>query len=79
MTDKCMRRKLLRHEVLFDASLLQGPGADYVDLNLKISSDEIYFSPKVQHMINAANLASCLFNDIYSFPKVRQHSKDYVC
>ncbi|CAM6119980.1 unnamed protein product [Calypogeia fissa] len=49
--------------------MLLGPGADFVDKNFQISSDEIYFSETVQHLLLVSNLGSCLFNDIYSFPK----------
>jgi hypothetical protein len=50
--------------------LVQGPGADFVEVNVDISSDKVYFSEKVQLLLRDANLASCYFNDIYSFPKV---------
>lgn len=49
--------------------MLLGPGADFVDKNFNVSSDDVYFSERVQHLLMVSNLASCLFNDIYSFPK----------
>jgi hypothetical protein len=47
---------------------VQGPGADLVDVDVDVSPDKLDFCEDVQ--LRDANLASCYFNDIDSFPKV---------